>query len=164
MTADINKDNFTAVLYTNAGHYASTTRERWATREEFPAGEFAIPTQLAKEAYEACLRHSGCSLVRDTADERLIRDILARRGRLLNSQKEVGGWDPYPEIKRPSGWDSDGDGMPDEWERQHGLNPRNSADGNSDHDGDGYTNLEEYLNELAKDAFPATLLRPAQRP
>lgn len=41
--------------------------------------------------------------------------------------------------------DADGDGMPDEWERRYGLNPNDPADANADKDGDGFTNLEEYL-------------------
>lgn len=41
--------------------------------------------------------------------------------------------------------DSDGDGMPDEWEKKYGLNPNDSSDANQDLDGDGFTNLEEYL-------------------
>lgn len=44
--------------------------------------------------------------------------------------------------------DTDGDGMPDDWERTHGLNPKEPSDGNKDRDGDGYTNLEEYLGSL----------------
>ncbi len=55
-------------------------------------------------------------------------------------------------VSRPTGFDSDADGMPDTWELNHGLNP-SVADPNGDFDTDGYTNLEEYLNELA--AFPA---------
>ncbi|MEJ1156733.1 hypothetical protein [Prosthecomicrobium sp. N25] len=46
--------------------------------------------------------------------------------------------------------DTDHDGMPDDWETAHGLNP-SVADGNLDADRDGYTNLEEYLSEMAKD-------------
>jgi hypothetical protein len=41
--------------------------------------------------------------------------------------------------------DADGDGMPDAWETQYGLNPNNPADANADNDGDGLTNLQEYL-------------------
>jgi len=41
--------------------------------------------------------------------------------------------------------------MPDAWERQHGLNPADPADGSKDRNGDGYTNLEGYLNTLAGD-------------
>ena len=42
--------------------------------------------------------------------------------------------------------------MPNTWETTNGLNP-NAADNNGDTDADGYTNLEEYLNEIA--AWPA---------
>ena len=41
--------------------------------------------------------------------------------------------------------DADGDGIPDEWEKKHGLNPGDAADANADSDGDGFTNLEEFL-------------------
>jgi hypothetical protein len=40
--------------------------------------------------------------------------------------------------------DTDGDGMPDWWERTHGLDP-NSNDASLDPDGDGLDNLHEYL-------------------
>jgi len=43
------------------------------------------------------------------------------------------------------GGDSDGDGMPDAWENQYGLNPTNAADANFDLDGDGMTNRQEYI-------------------
>jgi hypothetical protein len=46
--------------------------------------------------------------------------------------------------------DSDDDGMPDDaWEEAHGLDPTRD-DSIADRDGDGYTNLEEYLNSLAR--------------
>ncbi len=40
--------------------------------------------------------------------------------------------------------DSDGDGIPDDWEIAHGLDPNNPIDALEDPDGDGLTNLEEY--------------------
>ena len=42
--------------------------------------------------------------------------------------------------------EKDSDGMPDKWEKKHGLNPGDSSDNNKDKDGDGYTNIEEWLN------------------
>ena len=43
--------------------------------------------------------------------------------------------------------DRDHDGMPDEWEKAHGHDP-SVLDGRADKDGDGYTNLKDYLNQL----------------
>jgi hypothetical protein len=59
----------------------------------------------------------------------------------LNNLAEVTTHQTNP-LKR----DSDDDGMPDDWEILHGLNPNDSADAHLDHDNDGLTNLEEYQN------------------
>ncbi|MGD8241170.1 MAG: hypothetical protein PVH68_21630, partial [Armatimonadota bacterium] len=109
-------------------------------------GPNAPATQSAQEAYELTLANAGCSLTRDAVDVRVIDDIRNRTGKLINSQDEVGGW---PELKSlPAPVDTDRDGMPDEWEKAHGLDPSDPADRNGDPDGDGYTNLEDYLNSL----------------
>jgi hypothetical protein len=54
--------------------------------------------------------------------------------------------------------DSDEDGMPDSWESSHGLDPNNGQDNSSDSDNDGYTNIEEYLNEIVESRTPPTPL------
>jgi hypothetical protein len=69
-------------------------------------------------------------------------------GRIIDSPQQVGGW-PEPKSA-PAPADSDGDGMPDTWESAHGLDPQDPADGAMDRDGDGITNVEEYLDELAR--------------
>lgn len=46
-----------------------------------------------------------------------------------------------------------GSSLSNDWETTHGLNPNDDADGNQDRDGDGYTNLEEYLGALVGE-FP----------
>ena len=113
------------------------------------AGKYKL-TQIetAQDAYESCLKQSGCSLVRDAVDERLIESIRNNTGKVIDSQDEVGGWDRYPSVARPLDFDTDGDGMPDKWERTSGLDPDNSSDGNQDRNDDGFTNLEDYLNGL----------------
>ena len=57
------------------------------------------------------------------------------------------GSDGWPIVdKGTSPTDTDRDGMPDSWEVAKGFDKSNAADGSKDRDGDGYTNLEEYLN------------------
>jgi hypothetical protein len=95
--------------------------------------------------YLAVLASVGASLPsRDSADARIINEVKSGTGSIIDSQEQVGGW---PELKsaRPP-VDTDEDGMPDSWERKFGLNPKDPSDGASDKDHDGYTNLEEYLN------------------
>ncbi len=77
-------------------------------------------------------------------DARVIEDVRAQRTRRVNDPAEVGGW-PVLAPGEPAP-DSDRDGMPDAWETLAGFNSRDPADGNADRDGDGYTNLEEFLN------------------
>jgi pectate lyase len=117
-----------------------------------PFGVVPVATQSPQEAFEAVLATVGASLpVRDAVDARIIRQVRERTGTIIDSQKQVGGW---PVLKSlPAPLDSDHDGMPDEWELQHGLNPRDPADAQRDNDKDGYTNLEEYLNGTDPNRF-----------
>lgn len=106
-----------------------------------------VTTVSAQEAYEAVLRLVGASRPRrDSVDSRIVNEVRQHKGSIIDSQEQVGGW---PELKsKAPPVDSDNDGMPDSWERSHRLNPHNSADGSKDKDGDGYTNVEEYLDSL----------------
>jgi pectate lyase len=151
MPERFNRDNYSAVIYTNSGNYMSTTRKQWASEEPFKLGDFKPYTQNAQKAYETNLRYAGCSHIRDSVDERIIKNIATGKGNLIDSQDEVGGWDSYPEAYRPDDWDIDRDGIPCVWEKKHGLDPRDPDDRNRDMDGDGYTNLEEYINSLVPD-------------
>jgi hypothetical protein len=118
-----------------------------------------VTTHSAAEAYTNVLDDVGCNFpMLDDHDQRILREV--REGSfqfkgsvtglpgLPDSQEDVGGWEEYPVVQRPADWDRDHDGMPDAWERAHGLNPQDPADGRGDFNGDGYTNLEKYLNEL----------------
>jgi hypothetical protein len=121
-----------------------------------------VTTQTAREAYESVLADVGCNRpAQDAMDQRLTREVregsttyTGRRSKLpgiIDTQEDSGGWPAYAVEHRPEGSDSDHDGMPDDWERKHGLNPDQPQDGAADLDGDGYTNLEDYLNWLAGD-------------
>jgi len=109
-------------------------------RHESPA-----VTSSSAAALEDVLREAGCTRpVRDDADRRIVQDVRDGRARVVNDPSEVGGW---PALDRgvPSA-DSDRDGMPDDWEKRHGFDPADPVDGARDADGDGYTNVEEFLN------------------
>ncbi len=100
----------------------------------------------ALTAYRRVLAEAGASLARDSVDARIVDEVIRRAGRIINSQDDVGGWPEIPPAVAPA--DSDRDGMPDLWELRFGLDPNDPEDRNGDLNGDGYTNLEEYLNGL----------------
>ena len=64
---------------------------------------------------------------------------------IITDIRQVGG---LPEYKGEAVVDSDGDGMPDAWEIANGLNPNDPTDANMDCNGDGYTNIEKYINGI----------------
>jgi pectate lyase len=111
------------------------------TRLNYPS----ITTASAEEAFKQVLANAGATLpVRDDADQRIVKEVATGTGHIINDPSEVGGW---PVLKSdPPLPDSDHDGMPDDWELKYKLNPSLSADARLDADGDGYTNVEEYLN------------------
>jgi pectate lyase len=115
-----------------------------------PWDALPIRQQSPKEAYLALLKQAGCSLPeRDSIDARIIEDVrdgkaIYGKNGIIDTPNDVGGW---PELKggtTPA--DADNDGMPDAWEVKYGLNPNKADDNSADKDGDGYTNIEEYLN------------------
>lgn len=153
--------------------YPEVTADNWGKGIDFhPEGEASeatlrvdqefvvapVTTDTAEVAFNRVLAGVGASLARDAVDARIVEEMrtgTAQYGKsfdgggngIIDSQKDVGGW---PELKSaPAPEDRDRDGMPDAWERERGLNPDDPADGAMDRDGDGYTNLEEYLNTLA---------------
>jgi hypothetical protein len=111
----------------------------------------------AEEAYARVIRSAGASLTRDAIDARIIQSLVHRTGSPIDSQSKyreadgtIAGIDDVKSQRRPTGFDSDGDGMPDEFEREHGLAPNDAGDGKATTLSDvGYTNLEVYLNTLA---------------
>lgn len=73
---------------------------------------------------------------RDEVDRRLMGEIANRQGQIIDSQDDVGGWPTLVENERP-------------------LTP--PVDPHGDDDGDGYTNLEEWLHCFLEDVEPRTL-------
>jgi pectate lyase len=100
-------------------------------------------TTSAEQAYKEVLADAGANVQhRDAVDRRIVRDVRHSTGHIIDDPAEVGGWPVLPATTPPP--DRDRDGMPDGWETQRGLNP-DRDDSRGDDDGDGYTNVEEYL-------------------
>jgi hypothetical protein len=114
-----------------------------------------VTTQSAADAYDSVLDYAGSFWWnRDTHDARVVNQVRTQTGSIIDHEDDVGGFLPPPTVSRDvATWDSDYDGMPNHWELAHGLNPNLSTDRNNDFDSDGYTNLEEYINEVG--AWPA---------
>jgi hypothetical protein len=94
-------------------------------------------------------RWSGKS---DAVDQRLISELRNGTGRETLKEYPVPESD-YPIINSGTPYrDDDHDGMADTWELNNGLNPSDSSDGNLDADLNGYTNVEEFLNGIARDS------------
>jgi hypothetical protein len=112
------------------------------TRHEAPALDIIQANSLEN----ALMPDVGATLPeRDVVDTRVLNMVASRGGSFIDDPSDVGGW---PDLTGGNNLvvDTDSDGMDDSWEQLHGLNPANPDDRNGDNDGDGYTNLEEFLN------------------
>ena len=125
--------------------WALISGKKEGARTETPFDTAPVDTHTAAEAFEAVLANAGATLPkRDGVDARVVQTVREGAGKIINSQADVGGWPEYAPASPPA--DTDEDGMPDAWEKLHGLNPQEPADNTADPDGDGYTNIEEFLN------------------
>lgn len=121
----------------------------------------SVTTHSAENAYARVCEYAGCSLTRDDVDIRIINEVKtgtatysrANYPGIIDSQETVGGWPTLNSTTPPV--DSDGDGMPDEWEEQNGLNPNSYNNPNAHTLSSGYTDIEVYLNSLVKDITEA---------
>lgn len=128
-----------------------------------PAG--TVTTHTAAEAFNKVLTFAGASLHRDEVDARYAEEAkngtATYKGSVGNTPGQLDivadckGYteQTFPTSKRPEGFDTDGDGMPDAWEKANGLNPNDPSDGTAytiDKQ-QWYTNLEVYLNSLVED-------------
>ena len=143
-------------------------------RIETPIAFWQVTTHSAEQAFEQVLAYAGASLHRDALDEVIVSD--ARNGEttytgsgckkgIINSQDDLrpadagDDWSAWPELKSETApVDTDGDGMPDEWELNWGLDPNDPKDGNNvleptviGHSYPAYTMLEVYLSEIVAD-------------
>ena len=166
MYPEVTNDNWTYGIYNqidangNDGTYTAKTKD--TIRIETPITYEAVTTHTAELAYQQVLKYVGASLHRDALDAIIVRD--AEKGEctftasgnangIIDHPSDVkgDGWEKWPPLNQTEAkTDTDGDGMPDEWETANGLNPSNKSDGNEIGEG-GYTNLEIYMNSLVAD-------------
>lgn len=174
---EVTKDNWTLGVYAQVdaektdGTWTQETRD--TIRLQQPIDFLPTTTHSAEDAYQRVLAYAGCSLSRDQVDEMVVMDTryglashtgtkLDAKGRpnipgIIDSQddnrpvteKDTKEWQAWPVLKSEAApVDTDGDGIPDEWERRVGMNPENPMDGSLIHRTTGYTFLELYLSSL----------------
>ena len=117
--------------------------------------EFSSPQT---NTYEMSQNNSQCILsavgatapIRDSVDTRVINDFFNGTGKIIDN---INFPDDFPVFENKTApIDSDNDGMADVWESAHGMNV-GVNDSANDLDGNGYTNIEEYLHSLAAKSF-----------
>jgi len=168
----VTADNWTYGMYNQIGSndntYTQATKDSIRLNE--PIAFVNTTTHSAEVAYERVLAYAGASLHRDAIDELMVNDT--RQGSatytgsgcspgLINSQDDCcpanapADWSAWPALRQGTVLvDTDQDGIPDEWETAHGLNPNDNADGKA-YTSEGYTNLEIYLHSLVADIVTA---------
>ena len=135
--------------------------------EPAPTGQ--VTTHSAAEAYEKVLAYVGASLFRDEIDARYMEEAktgtATYKGSITNSPgiidkvSDVKGYteDNFGTGTHPADFDTDKDGIPNEWEKANGLNPNNASDAitySLDEKG-YYTNIEVYANSLVENIMKA---------
>ena len=160
---EVTADNWTYGIYNqidangNDGTYTDVTKD--TIQMSTPITYETITTHTAEKAFEQVLKYAGASLHRDALDQIIVDDAQNGKATFTASGNAKGiidhpsdvygdGWTKWPTLNQTEAKiDTDGDGMPDEWETAHGLNPNDKSDGNGIGE-DGYTNLEIYMNTL----------------
>jgi hypothetical protein len=172
-SARVTKDNWDGGVQPDTR--APVARVLPGIRANAPHPHAAFPLQAADEAFKSVLANSGATMPRrDAVDERvmkmvrtgqptakagsdaaaslanphfnekLIAELVAGIAKgIITHPDQVGG---YPNYRGQPYTDADADGLPDSWEKRHGLNWKDASDAVADADNDGYTNVEEFLN------------------
>lgn len=135
----------------------SSKKEQCKSTLRFSFDYCMTKEQTAQEAYDAVLAKVGCSLKRDAVDARIVDEVQkgtytysgsnGSTGGLIDTPADVGGWPEYTGTKDFS-LDTDKDGIPNEWETLHGLDPEDPKDARATTLSKPYLNLEVYLNDI----------------
>lgn len=148
--------------------YRATGDDQASTWSDVPFFDSHATIESAKDAYKSTLSDNGANQpVLDEHDKRMISETLNRTYTYVGSKSgikgeiddeaDAGGLEVYPETTWGDNYDTDGDGLPDWWEKIAGTNTNSPSgdftDSNSDADGDGYTALDDYLDFTAQPHF-----------
>lgn len=118
------------------------------------AGPHAFPTSTtmtAQQAVQFVINNVGVNITRDAVDTRLAAEVASygTLGGVIDRESDLFpsyATDPAYRNVRARLVDGDNDGINDNWERARGLNPANNTDWKNL--AGGYTQLENYINEL----------------
>ena len=131
--------------------------------EPCPTGD--VTSHTAANAFNKVLEYVGASLYRDNVDARYVEEAktgtcvykgsTTKSPGLIDLVSDVNGYTEanFGTGNRPKGFDTDNDGIPDEWEKANGLDPNNASDAVSytlDTEKGWYTNIEVYANSLVE--------------
>ena len=175
--ADVTKDNWTYGIYNQIDNskvdntYTQRTKDTICSTT--PLAFYPVTTETAYEAYDKVLAYAGASLHRDAVDRLLADDVRngtatytgkdnGKTPGIINSQNDMKptdageDWTPWPTLQQGlSPTDTDGDGMPDEWETANGCDP--TIDDAAMLAANGYANIENYANSVVADITTAQL-------
>lgn len=168
---EISKNNWAGGIQVQEQANTDGYTENMKWDKPFPIDN-PFPIMSANEAYDFVMDNVGATFPkRDIVDQRVIEQVKtgkvyydknlnpedfyqfeyrrlpkdSYKSGIITDIKQVGG---YPEYKGKPYKDSDNDGIPDAWEIKYGLNPHDPSDANGDLSGDGYTNIEKYINGI----------------
>ncbi len=139
-------DNKLAVFH-NQKFKKMAEAEKEAMKVDAPFGGPLPAMQTAREAADSVLDDAGATLpARDAVDLRIVRVVREGGGRIIEKETDLPEHQRWPDYRAlPPPADSDGDGLPDFWETQFGLNPQDKSDSAHLAAG-GYANIEHYFN------------------
>lgn len=145
---DLNKDGILNGRPVTTDEFVKQTATILSQPTLLSANDVKISTP--EEAYKIVVVQAGASLNRDAVDKRIVGFVtsLGKAGKIINTEAEAGGQPQVPEVHAKLK-DKDGDGIPDDWEVANHLNLGDPADAQAVN-ANGYSNLEVYINSLAK--------------
>lgn len=171
--------NWSAISYNDSKSEATTRSDtHFAVTTNGEDVSTALTAESAADAYEHVIQYAGNGIspdLRTDVDRQCAEETKNGTGSCSGTaayDSTVTDLDKYNiacgvTYEYPSAvltktiTDNDNDGMDDEWELLRGLDPNDASDTNGDYCGEGYTNIEYYINDLTVDAFPAGTVIPS---